>query len=216
MEQQMIEKIREKKLIAITRGVAPERIEKTAQALSEGGIGLMEITFDQRTDGADTVKSIALLRERFEGKIYPGAGTVMTAEQVRLAAEAGAQYIISPNTDRAVIEETKRLGLVSIPGAFTPTEIAAAYQMGADFVKIFPVASLGAAYIKAVTAPLAHIPVLAVGGVTPANLKEFFKAGAVGCGIGSNLVNASKIAAGDYASVTEAAKAFCAALRCGE
>ena len=142
-----------------------------------------------------------------------GAGTVMTVEQVRQAAEAGAEYMISPNVDEEVIRETKRLGKVSIPGAMTPTEAAFAYKCGADIVKLFPAGLLGAAYIKAVKAPLKHIPVTAVGNVNVDNCAEFIKAGAVGVGVGGSLVSAKLVDEGRFDEITATAQAYVAALR---
>ena len=142
-----------------------------------------------------------------------GAGTVMTVEQVRQAAEAGAEYMISPNVDEAVIGETKRLGKVSIPGAMTPTEAAFAHKCGADIVKLFPAGLLGAAYIKAVKAPLKHIPVTAVGNVTVENCAEFIRAGAVGVGVGGSLVSATLVDEGKFDEITATARAYVAALR---
>ena len=142
-----------------------------------------------------------------------GAGTVMTVEQVRQAAEAGAEYMISPNVDEEVTRETKRLGKVSIPGAMTPTEAAFAYKCGADIVKLFPAGLLGAAYIKAVKAPLKHIPVTAVGNVNVDNCAEFIKAGAVGVGVGGSLVSAKLVDEGRFDEITATAQAYVAALR---
>jgi 2-dehydro-3-deoxyphosphogluconate aldolase/(4S)-4-hydroxy-2-oxoglutarate aldolase len=104
--------------------------------------------------------------------------------------------------------------MVSMPGAFTPTEIVAAHRAGADIVKIFPATVGGVDYIKAVRGPLAHIPLAAVGGVEPGNAADFLKAGAMCLGVGSNLVNAKKVAAGDFESVTRVAREFARA--CGE
>ena len=135
--------------------------------MEKGGIHCIEVTFDQTSNEtiAQTKQSIAAIKEQLGDRVYVGAGTVMTVEQVHMAVEAGAEYIISPNVNEAVIRETKKLDKVSIPGAMTPTEAAAAYEYGADIVKMFPAGILGPAYIKAVKAPLKHIPMTAVGGV---------------------------------------------------
>ena len=137
-----------------------------------------------------------------------GAGTVLTEEQVVLTAKAGGRFIISPNTDRQVIEKTKELGLISMPGAYTPSEIADAHKYGADFVKLFPVTALGAAYVKAVRAPLSHIPLLAVGGVDLSNLEEYAKAGVVGFGIGGNIIDKKLLDAQDYPAITRLAEEY--------
>ena len=209
-KQATIADINRYKIIAIVRGVTGEALVKTAEALYEGGIRLLEITFDQtgKIAASETAGMIADLCRRFAGRMRIGAGTVMTAEQVRVAFEAGAEYMISPDTSREVIEETVRLGAVSIPGALTPTEVATAYAYGADFVKLFPAGDLGLSYIKSIRAPLAHIPMLAVGGVNEKNLGEFFSAGLSGVGIGSNIVNKKLIDSGDFAALAALAKQY--------
>ena len=210
MKNDVINLIARHKIIAIVRGIAKEQILPTARALYDGGIRLMEVTFDQtgKIPAAQTQEMISLIAREVEGKICPGAGTVMNAEQVRLAAEAGAQYMISPDTNEEVIRETVRLGLVSIPGALTPTEAAFAHRCGADFVKMFPAGELGLSYIKAVRAPLAHIKMLAVGGVDEKNLMDFINAGLCGVGIGSGIVKKSLIDAGEYDKLTLLARAY--------
>ena len=159
--------IEQHKIIAIVRGVPQDRILPMAQALFDGGIRLLEITFDQSspTGNRDTGKSIEALAAAFEGRMCIGAGTVMNREQVDIAINSGARYMISPNTDATVIQYTKSVGSISIPGAMTPSEIVYAYQLGADFVKVFPAGTLGEEYIKAIRAPISHIPLLAVGGI---------------------------------------------------
>lgn len=209
-KQATIADINRYKIIAIVRGVTGDTLMKTAEALWEGGIRLLEITFDQtgKTSATETAEMIADLCRRFEGRMRIGAGTVMTAEQARIAFEAGAEYMISPDTSREVIEETVRLGAVSIPGALTPTEVATAYAYGADFVKLFPAGDLGLAYVKSIRAPLAHIPMLAVGGINEKTLGDFLSAGIAGVGIGSNIVNKKLIDNGDFAGLTALAKQY--------
>ena len=204
MREQVIADIKKNKIIAIVRGVTGEALIKTAEALYEGGIRLLEVTFDQtgKISEAETADMIRTLSRRFAGRMRIGAGTVMTAEQVAVAAEAGAEYMISPDTSEAVIKATLSAGAVSIPGALTPTEVAVAYGYGADFVKLFPAGELGLSYIKAIRAPLAHIPMLAVGGVNEDNLSQFFGAGLAGVGIGSNIVDKKLIDKGDFAALT--------------
>ena len=145
--------------------------------------------------------------------MYIGAGTVLTPEQVRLTAEAGGAFIISPNTKQAVIEETKRLGLVSMPGAYTPSEIEDAHEYGADFVKLFPATSLGADYVKAVKAPLSHIRLLAVGGIDLNNIKDYLRAGACGFGMSSNIVDKKLLNEENYKGITDLAARYVAAVK---
>lgn len=208
LRKKIIGQIKEKKIIAIVRGVYGDDCRKLTEALQEGGIGLIEFTFDQKTpdDWKRTCENISMVCREYGSEMTCGAGTVLMEEQVRLTKNAGGAFIISPNVNRRVIEETVRQGMVSIPGALSPSEITDAAEYGADFVKIFPAASLGAGYLKAVKGPLNHIPLLAVGGVNELNAAEFLRAGAEGVGIGGNLVNREWIAAGEFDKIREAAR----------
>lgn len=212
MSHSVLETILESKVIAIVRGIPSGQISNLAQAIRAGGLRCIEVTFDHAAPGGlkDTLAAIRVLRDT---DMCVGAGTVMSPEEVRLAKEAGASYIISPNTDPAVIRETKSLGLVSIPGAMTPSEAAEAWSLGADLVKLFPAGVLGPAYIKALKAPLKHIPVTAVGGVTPENTPDFLAAGCVGVGVGGNLVSPRLVAEGRWEEITAAARAYAEAVR---
>jgi len=210
MRDTVIGKILEHKLIAIIRGIKKEDLSPLVQALYDGGFRLAEITFsaDGSTPDEEVAKSIKMLSEEFRGRMHIGAGTVLKESQVRLVAEAGGEFIISPDAYTAVIEETRRLGLVSIPGVVTPTEIQNAIRAGADFVKLFPAVSLGPAYVKAIKAPLSSIKLLAVGGIDRGNMGEYFKAGACGFGIGGKLVDRSLVERGDFAAITAIAREY--------
>ena len=207
MAQTVLERVYEEKIIAIVRGIPSTQIVSLARALAEGGVSCIEVTFDQ-TAPEDTLASLRAIKAELGEQICLGAGTVMTVEQVEQAAQAGAEYMISPNVDEAVIRATKRLGKVSIPGAMTPTETAFAYQCGADIVKLFPAGLLGSAYIKAVKAPLKHIPVSAVGNITVENCADFIHAGAVSVGVGGNLVSALLVKEGHFDKITATARAY--------
>ena len=205
MAQSVLERIFEEKIIAIVRGVPSSRIVDLARALAEGGVSCIEVTFDQ-TAPEDTLASLRAIKAELGDTICLGAGTVMTAEQVELAAQAGAEYMISPNVDEAVIRATKALGKVSIPGAMTPTETAFAWQCGADIVKLFPAGLLGPAYVKALKAPL--IPVSAVGNITVDNCADFIQTGAVGVGVGGSLVSPLLVKEGHFDKITATARAY--------
>ena len=151
MRNEVIEAISREKIIVIVRGVAREQIIPLAEALYRGGIRLLEITYDAKGIVTDeyTAESLKMLIEHFAGRgLYFGSGTVLSEEQVELTAGAGGAFVISPDVNEAVIRKTRELGLVSIPGALTPSEATAAHRAGADFVKLFPVTSLGVGYIK--------------------------------------------------------------------
>ena len=208
MKKDVVDMIKQEKLIAIVRGVSPELCMDVAQALYAGGFRLMEITFDQKKPDSweATANAIRAVGNEYAGRMEIGAGTVVSEKLVELAADAGAKYIISPDTNVDVIKRTIKRGLVSIPGALTPTEIMTAYSAGADFVKLFPLADLGPAYVKAVRAPISHVPMMAVGGIHEKNLKMYLDLGLSGAGIGGNLVNSQWIKAKEFYKITEAAK----------
>ena len=212
MRETVIKEIFRQKTIAIIRGADEQQALAAAKALYAGGITLVEVTFNQKAPETfvHTANAIRAIRDQMGGQMLVGAGTVTSTELVRLAADAGASYIISPDMDEAVIRETKRLGLVSVPGAYTPTEAKRAYTAGADFVKLFPCVGDAPAYIKALCGPLNHIPFLAVGGVNANNAVDFLKAGAVGVGVGSSLINKKWLDSGQYSKITEEAKRFVA------
>ena len=214
MRQQLIEKILEKKVIAIVRGIWGEDCLNLAKALYAGGVELLEVTFDQLSTEKQqmTVDTIRLLVDNLGDKMAFGAGTVTTVEMVNMAKAAGSQFIVSPDTYEPVIRATVEADMVSIPGAMTPSEIATAHRCGGDFIKVFPVAQLGAAYIKNVAAPLSQVRMLAVGGVDADNIEAYMKAGAVGAGVAGCLFKKEWVAAGEWDKITEATKAFVAKL----
>lgn len=190
----ILEQVRQHKIVAAMRGVSQGQIAAAAQALYDGGIRLLEITFDQKDPDriGKTQALIQAVKDQLGDRAGIGAGTVLTPEEAEAAAQAGAQFLLAPNLDGAVIRKAKELGLGVIPGAFTPTEIVQAYQMGADLVKVFPAGSLGLGYLKALKGPLGQIPLLPMGGVDQKNLLDFLTV-SEGVGIGSNLVDLSLI-----------------------
>ncbi len=210
MREQIIQAVEKEKIIVIVRGVAREKLIPFAEAAYAGGIRLLEITYSANGDVSDeeTAENIRILAEKFSGKMYIGAGTVLTEKQVELTARAGGQFIISPDTCPQVIKKTRELGLVSMPGALTPSEMQIAHKHGADFIKLFPISSLGESYLKAVIAPLSHLKILAVGGVDEKNIAKYLSVGARGFGLGTNIVDKNKIAQNDWSGITELAKKY--------
>lgn len=211
MYEKVLQTILDTKIVAILRGVPKEKLLPLAEALYRGGIRCIEVTFDQKKKEAgvkETADAIHTLCEAFEGRMYIGAGTVMTVEQVERTKEAGGTFIISPNSDEAVIRKTRELGMVSMPGAMSPTEIASADQWGASMVKVFPAGNLGPGYIKAVRGPMDHIILCAVGGVDHKNLEEFYRAGVSCFGVGSNIARKELLEAGDYAGIEANARLY--------
>lgn len=172
-------------LVAILRGILPEEVEAVCDVLYKNGIRLLEIPLNS----PDALRSIEIAVKHTAGRMLVGAGTVLTPEDVRNVRAAGGEFIISPNTDVAVIRETKAGGMLSIPGFFTASEAFTAIQAGADYLKLFP-AVLGPGYVKDLKAVVKK-PIMAVGGVNAANLPDFMKVCA-GAGIGSALYKAGK------------------------
>jgi 2-dehydro-3-deoxyphosphogluconate aldolase/(4S)-4-hydroxy-2-oxoglutarate aldolase len=180
-----LENLLDAKIVAILRGVEPSQVPAIAAALADGGIRALEITLNS----PDALAVIGRLSTRFGDRLLIGAGTVLDAEEATAAMSAGARFIISPALDIPTIQMTRALGGISIPGAFTATEILTAYRNGADIVKVFP-ASVGVGYFRDLRGPLPQIPLMPTGGVNLENIRDFQQAGAVAFGIGSALVDA--------------------------
>lgn len=205
----VIKAVEDNKIIAILRGISSDKLIPTAEALYKGGIRMLEITYSaDGSNNKEVAENIKLLVEHFGDKMYIGAGTVLSAEQVRLTKMAGGIFIISPNTDQKVIFESYICGLVSIPGAYTPSEIVEAHEFGADFVKLFPATNLGADYVKAVKAPLSNVRLLAVGGINEDNMQDYLSAGVCGFGVGANIVDKNLVNECNYEKITALAEKY--------
>ena len=173
-------------LIAILRGIRPEEVEGVCDVLFKAGVLLLEIPLNTQ----DALKSIEIAVRHAGSRQLVGAGTVLTPEEAAGVRKAGGEFIISPNTDPDVIRETKRLGMLSIPGFLTPSEAFCAMRAGADYLKLFPTGNFGPGYVKDLKAVVKK-PILAVGGVNAENLPSFLQVCA-GAGIGSALYKAGK------------------------
>jgi len=173
-----------RKLVAILRGVKPDEVEAIATALIVAGIPAVEVPLNS----PDPLDSIAILARRLGNRALIGAGTVLDRADVEAVAAAGGRLVVSPNCDPSVIARTLELGMVSMPGAMTPTECFAAIRAGATAIKLFPAFVAGPEGLKAFRAVLpANIDIYAVGGAGPANFAEWIRAGAAGFGIGTAL-----------------------------
>jgi 2-dehydro-3-deoxyphosphogluconate aldolase/(4S)-4-hydroxy-2-oxoglutarate aldolase len=196
-----------KKIIAIIRGAEPDDVLQIADALKQGGVDMLEVTLNS----ANALSVIGELVKKFGDEILIGAGTVLDSETAKAVIELGVKFIVSPNVDVQTIRATKTNGAVSIPGAFTATEIVNAYSSGGDIIKIFPASS--AEYIKVLRGPLSHVPMMPTGGITLENISEFKNAGATAFGIGTSLVDTKKKITKDYLrQVTENATKFMQAI----
>ncbi len=210
MKGEVLRATKEHKITAILRGIENDRICPVIDALYDGGIRLLEVTFNQKspTKLADTTAAIRYAKEKYQDRMYVGAGTVMSVEELLAAREAGAEFILAPNVNLEVIKKAVELDVCAIPGAMTPSEVAASYEAGAEIVKLFPAGNLGLSYCKAVMAPMNHVPLIAVGGIDDKNLGDFLKAGFIGAGIGSNLTDKTMIQKKDFDGIRKLAQRY--------
>lgn len=200
----ILKQIVEARLIAILRRIPSAQVGEAVNALISGGIQCIEIT----ADSEGVFNTIEELARRFSDKLCIGAGTILDSVSCKLAILSGAQYIVTPIVNIDVIEMANRYGKPCIAGAMTPTEIVTAYQHGAEIIKVFPAASLGASYFKEIASPLCHIPLMATGGINLENIDTFVKAGVTLFGVGSSLVEKEALNEGNYKKITKNAESF--------
>ncbi|NLI21321.1 MAG: bifunctional 4-hydroxy-2-oxoglutarate aldolase/2-dehydro-3-deoxy-phosphogluconate aldolase [Clostridiales bacterium] len=203
------------KLIIIARGVPARTLTDAAAALIGAGVRLLESTFDHTLKNpiADNAEKIAALRRAFGDRLLVGAGTVLCEDEAQAAFDAGATYVIAPNTNPRVVARAKKLGMLAIPGAYTPTEICAAWELGADFVKLFPADDAGLHYLQNIRAPLPHIPLMVTGGINPATIPPFLSAGVACVGTGVTVLRRDLLERGDFAGIATLAKMHVDAVR---
>ena len=194
--------IEESGIVAIVRLDSSAQLVEVARAVANGGINVIEFTMTT----PDALKIIEVSVREFGEELLLGAGTVLDAETARSAILAGAEFIVAPTLDRGVIETCRRYGKVSIPGAYTPTEILTAWEGGADFVKVFPAEAGGPGYLKAIRAPLPQVKLIPVGGVSIENAADYIRAGAAAVAIGSNLVDKKTVAESAYGVLADRAR----------
>jgi 2-dehydro-3-deoxyphosphogluconate aldolase/(4S)-4-hydroxy-2-oxoglutarate aldolase len=192
--------------VAVVRLPDARLVREAVQALHAGGV--RAIARPMTTPGALGV--ISQLARCMGDDLPVGAGSVLGADAARRAVDAGAEYVVSPVFRRAVVDEAHRLGVPAMPGAFTPTEILDAHEAGADVVKVFPADALGPSFIKGVLGPMPFLRLMPTGGVTPDNVGTWLRAGAAAVGLGSALVDPALVAAGDFGTLRERARATCA------
>jgi 2-dehydro-3-deoxyphosphogalactonate aldolase len=176
--------LRDRPLIAILRGITPDDAAEVAEALCDAGFKCLEVPLNSPSP----MESIRRIRDALGARAMIGAGTVLTAEAVGAAADAGAQIMISPNTDAAVISATRKAGMISLPGFSSPSEAFRAIDVGADGLKLFPAEAAGPQVLRAIKAVLPpDMPVFPVGGIAPEAMRAYRAAGAAGFGIGGAL-----------------------------
>jgi len=206
-KQQILSSIIDIGLVPVVRTASAESAIRAVEAIYEGGIRAAEITMT--VPGA--IQALEKVAEALGDKIVLGAGTVLDGETARIAMLAGAEFFVSPSLKLATIEVAKRYSKVVMPGALTPTEVLAAWDAGADIVKIFPCGNVGGPkYIKALKAPFPHIEMIPTGGVNLETAGEFLKAGACAVAVGAELVDAKAVKEGRYEVIVEKARQYLA------
>ena len=200
----IIERMLDCGITAVVRTDSPEELVNVAEAINKGGVDVIEITMT--TPGAlDVVSAVA---KKFGDEVLIGAGTVLDAETARAVFLAGGEFVVSPVWSPELIAMCRRYSKPCVPGAFTPTEIMAAWDAGADMVKVFPASLGGPALIKAIRGPLPQIPLVPTGGVKLDNTAEFIRAGSAMVAVGGNLVNKDLVKAKKFDEMTELARRF--------
>lgn len=201
-----LKRVLDRGIIAVVRLPSGEQLVDVAEALLAGGVDVLEITFTVPR----AIHVLETVADRLGDKVLLGAGTVLDTETARAALLAGAEYLVSPTLNLDVIQMARRYGKLVMPGAFTPTEILAAWEAGADIVKVFPSDITGPKYLKAVSGPLPQVRLMPTGGVNLNTAADFLKAGACALGIGGSLVEPQAVAAGDFDRITSLAQQYVA------
>src|SRR5436190_5917319 len=210
-KEQYFQQVADAGVVAVIRAPSKDSLTNIANALLAGGVPAVEVTMST----PKAIAGIESLADQLGDKAVIGVGTVLDAATARDAIAAGAQFVVSPAFDPQIVETTRRYGKISIPGAYTPTEILRAWTAGADVVKVFPATTLGPGYFKDILAPLPQIKLTPTGGVDSKTTIAWIKAGAVFVGAGSALVSKDAMDKGDWNAITTSAKAFVEAVKSG-
>lgn len=196
-------------IVAVIRSSSSEQLVEVAQALYEGGIDVLEVTFTVPR----VLEIIAAVRQALGSKVLLGAGTVLDTESARAAFLAGAEFLVSPVVNKDVISLCNRYDKLVMPGAFTPTEVLTAWEAGADVIKVFPADVGGPNYLKSLHGPLPQVRLLPTGGVNLDTIGDFLRAGACAVGLGGALVEPKAVEAGDMARIRDLAAKYVAAVK---
>ncbi|HEY0100536.1 MAG TPA: bifunctional 2-keto-4-hydroxyglutarate aldolase/2-keto-3-deoxy-6-phosphogluconate aldolase [Pyrinomonadaceae bacterium] len=209
-KNEVLRRIEEVGVVPVVRASSAEEAMQVIEAIRAGGVSVLEITMTVPR----AVRVIEQVADRYGAEVVVGAGTVLDAETARACILAGATFVVSPSLNTGTIELCRRYSVAVMPGALTPTEVVTAWQAGADVVKVFPCGALGGAkYLKSLKAPLPQIEMVPTGGVSLQTAAEFIEAGALALGVGADLVDTKAIRAGQPEKVTDAARAYVAAVR---
>lgn len=204
VKPQALERVHKTGLVAVIRAARGEQLADVAEALVAGGVEVMEVTFTV----PKAHRVLEQVAERLGDRILLGAGTVLDAETARIALLSGAEFIVSPTVNLEVIQLCRRYDKMVLPGALTPTEVLAAWEAGADIVKIFPSDLTGPTYLKALAGPLPQVRLMPTGGVNLETAAEFLRCGAFALGVGSSLVDPRAVAAGRLGEIEKLARQF--------
>ncbi|WP_397547617.1 bifunctional 4-hydroxy-2-oxoglutarate aldolase/2-dehydro-3-deoxy-phosphogluconate aldolase [Rhodothermus marinus] len=209
MRHEIVSELIRRGAVAVIRMSDPERLVRVVEAICEGGVTAIEITMSVPR----AFQMIEEVARRLGDVALVGAGSVLDAETARLVIEAGARYVVSPVFKPEIIQTAHRYDVPALPGAFTPTEILAAHEAGADIVKVFPADVVGMAFFKAIKAPMPQLKLMPTGGVTLTNAGEWLRAGACAVGVGSALLDRAAIAEGRWEKLTENARTLMESIR---
>jgi 2-dehydro-3-deoxyphosphogluconate aldolase / (4S)-4-hydroxy-2-oxoglutarate aldolase len=208
-KNEQLQTLKDGGVVAVVRAERSDELVQVVQAISEGGIRAIEITMT--TPGAlDVIKYCA---EQFRASVLIGAGTILDTETARAAILAGAEYLVAPTLNPAVIKLCRRYSKIIIPGALTPTEILTAWECGADLVKVFPATAMGPRYFRDIKGPLPQIDLIPTGGVNLENAGEFIRAGASAIAVGSNLIDKEAMAREDWQVIRDTARKYVEAVQ---
>jgi len=207
--QETVQQIEQCGVVAVIRLQDPDRLKGVIDALGEGGVRAIEVTMTVPR----AIQLIDAIAPTLPDGFVIGAGTILDAETARAAILAGARFVVSPVFNPSVIDLCHRYDVAVMPGCFTPTEILHAWEAGADVVKVFPATALGPSYFKDIRGPLPQVKLMPTGGVSIDNAGDWITAGAVAIGVGTAMVDAKAVAAGDWATITQKASRFVEAVR---
>src|SRR5579863_1616160 len=196
-------------IVAVVRSHDSQQLVEVCRALADGGVTVVEITMTV-PHALDVVRQV---RQALGDRVLLGAGTILDTETARAALLAGAEYLVAPTVNIDVIRLCQRYDKLVMPGAFTPTEILAAWEAGADIVKVFPADVLGPAFFKAMRGPLPQVRLMPTGGVDLTTAADFLRAGACCLGVGGQLVDPKAVAARDFDRIRDLARQYVAVVK---
>ena len=208
-KEDQLRRVLECGIVAVVRSPDSQQLVEVARALADGGVSVVEITMTV----PDALGVVRQVRQALGDRLLLGAGTVLDPETARAALLAGAEFLVAPTVHLGVIRLCRRYGKLVMPGAFTPTEVLAAWEAGADVVKVFPADVVGPAFFKAMRGPLPQVRLMPTGGVDLTTAAAFLRAGACCLGVGTQLVEPRAVAERNFDRIRELARQYVAVVR---